>query len=404
MTTTYRTWGSDLIEQGAKTQMDTAASLPVAVAGALMPDAHLGYGLPIGGVLALDNAVCPFAVGVDIACRMKLSIFPWDETIFETSHTRLCEILEDDTYFGVGVEHGGDNHHRVMQGQWGCTPITLENMAKARRQLGTSGSGNHFVEWGVLDVDAVVKPGEEYVLDSSMEPLTNAALGGIKCGKYLALMSHSGSRGTGAAVCNYYSKIAKALRPEFGDLAWLELGTPEGDAYWAAMSLMGEYASANHEVIHREIALSLGRAPIFTVENHHNYAWKEVHGDREVIVHRKGATPAGKGVLGVIPGSMGTPAYVVRGLGNAESLASASHGAGRLLSRTAAKKVFNYREEIDRLALKGITVLSAGADELVGAYKDIDQVMDVQSDLVEKVAKFEPRIVKMCGSKDRAED
>jgi len=280
----------------------------------------------------------------------------------------------------------------------------LENQAKARRQLGTSGSGNHFVEWGVLDVDCVAEEAQEYVLDSSMEPLTNAALGGIKCGKYLALMSHSGSRGTGASVCNTYSKIAKAMRPEFGDLAWLDLGTPMGDEYWAAMNLMGEYASANHEVIHREIALSIGRDPIFTVSNHHNFAWKEVHGGREVIVHRKGATPAGIGELGVIPGSMGTPAYVVRGLGNPESLASASHGAGRLLSRTAAKKAFNYRQEIDKLALKGITVLSAGADELVGAYKDIDQVMDVQRDLVEPIAKFSPRIVKMCGSKDRAED
>lgn len=218
-------------------------------------------------------------------------------------------------------------------------------------------------------------------------------------------MSHSGSRGTGAAVCNYYSKIAKALRPEFGDLAYLELGTKEGDEYWAAMSLMGEYASANHEVIHREIALSLGRNPIFTIENHHNFGWKEVHGDEELIVHRKGATPAGAGVLGVIPGSMGTPAYVVRGKGNPESLCSASHGAGRLMSRTAAKKQFNYRQEIDKLAAKGVTVLAASADELVGAYKDIDQVMACQSDLVETVAKFEPRIVMMCGApNERAED
>jgi tRNA-splicing ligase RtcB len=261
----------------------------------------------------------------------------------------------------------------------------LENQAKARRQLGTSGSGNHFVEFGVIEI-------------------TNESDIAICSDQYLALMSHSGSRGTGAAVCNHYSKIAKALRPEYGDLAWLDLGTPEGDEYWAAMNLMGEYASANHEVIHREIALSLGRDPIFTIDNHHNYAWKEVHNGEELIVHRKGATPAGKGVLGVIPGSMGTPAYLVRGKGNPDSLCSASHGAGRRLSRTAAKKAFNYRQEIDKLKARGITVLSAGADELVGAYKDIDQVMAYQTDLVETVAKFEPRIVKMCGTKDRAED
>ncbi len=228
MTTTYRTWGPDLIEQGAKTQMDEACALPVAVAGALMPDAHRGYGLPIGGVLALDNAVCPYAVGVDIACRMKLSIFPWDETVFNTDHQRLCDILERDTSFGMGSEYRGNNLHPVMQKEWGITSVTLENQAKARRQLGSSGTGNHFVEWGVLDVDGVAEPGQEYVLDSSMEPICNAALGGIKAGKYLALMSHSGSRGTGAAVADHYPDIAKALRPEFGDLAWLELGTKEG--------------------------------------------------------------------------------------------------------------------------------------------------------------------------------
>ncbi len=175
------------------------------------------------------------------------------------------------------------------------------------------------------------------------------------------------------------------------------------------MNLMGEYASANHEVIHREIALSVGRAPIFTIENHHNFAWKEVHNGREVIVHRKGATPAGIGVLGVIPGSMGTPAYVVRGLGNPDSLCSASHGAGRQLGRNAAKKALKeagrtYRQEVDALALKGITVLSAGADELVHSYKDIEQVMEVQRDLVEPIAKFSPRIVKMAGGRERAED
>ena len=385
MSISYNIWGSDLIETGAKTQMDTACDLPVAVAAALMPDAHLGYGLPIGGVLALDGAVCPFAVGVDIACRMKLSIFPYDDSIFVENHSRLCEILVRDTYFGVGVEYGGDNHHPVINKDWSITGVTKENQAKARRQLGTSGSGNHFVEWGILTVP-------------------NSRDLGVPAGNYLALMSHSGSRGTGAAVCNHYSKLAKSLRPEYGDLAWLDLGTPEGDEYFAAMNLMGDYASANHEVIHREIAYSLGRDPIFTIENHHNFAWKEQHGGREVIVHRKGATPAGAGVLGVIPGSMGTPAYVVKGLGNPDSLCSASHGAGRQLSRTAAKKAFNYRQEIDKLKAKGITVLAAGADELVGAYKDIDQVMALQSDLVETVAKFEPRIVMMCGKNERAED
>ena len=396
----YRTWGEHLIEQGAKTQMETAASLPVALAGALMPDAHLGYGLPIGGVLGLDNAVCPYAVGVDIACRMKLSILPMQAVELATGHDAFCEVLEDNSYFGVGVERENDNLHDVLQANWGITDITKENQAKARRQLGTSGSGNHFIEFGIIDVPA---SDEQWTIGYSDPGPRNIYLGDIKAGRYVALMSHSGSRGTGATVADHYTKVAKALRPEFGELAWLELGTKEGDEYWAAMNLMGEYASANHDVIHREIAKALGVEPLFQIENHHNFAWKEVHHGREMIVHRKGATPAGEGVLGVIPGSMGTPAYVVRGLGNEGSLNSASHGAGRQLSRKAAKKAFNYRQEIDKLKEQGVTVLSAGADELVGAYKNIDEVMAVQSDLVEKVAKFEPRIVKMCGGKDRAE-
>jgi len=379
----YKTWGAEGIDQGSFDQMNKACELPMAVAGALMPDAHVGYGLPIGGVLALDGAVCPYAVGVDIACRMKLSIF---ELELGVTHD-LGIILEKNTFFGVGVENNRGYDHAVLDAlPWSTSRVILDNADKARRQLGTSGSGNHFAEFGVLTI------------------LDDSDCGMPAIGTYLALMTHSGSRGSGAAVCNHYSKIAKALHPEHGDLGWLELGTKEGDEYWAAMNLMGEYAAANHDCIHRSITAALSDKPVAQVENHHNFAWKEVHNGREVIVHRKGATPAGEGVLGVIPGSMGTPAYVVRGKGNADSLCSASHGAGRVMSRKVAKKTFNYRTEIDKLKSRGITVLSAGADEVCGVYKDIEQVMAAQSDLVEIVAKFEPRVVKMCGSGDRAED
>jgi tRNA-splicing ligase RtcB len=261
---------------------------------------------------------------------------------------------------------------------------------KAIRQLGTSGSGNHFVEFGVLEVP--------YRLEN------------VPPGIYVALMSHSGSRGTGAAVCKKYSDIAKELHPELaGDeltrnLGWLDLDTDAGREYWAAMNLMGDYAAANHDCIHTALSEYIGLKPLMQIENHHNFAWKETHNGREVIVHRKGATPAGPGVLGVIPGSMGTPAYVVRGLGNEASLHSASHGAGRVMSRKQANKTFNYREEIDKLAARGVHVISAGADEVCGVYKNIDDVMAAQDDLVERVARFSPKIVKMCGSGDRAED
>lgn len=385
MTTTYKTWGPEGIDQGSHDQMSAACRLPMAVGAALMPDAHVGYGLPIGGVLALDGAVCPYAVGVDIACRMKLSIF---ELVPESLDDRIYdEALQKCTYFGVGVENQRMYYHPVLDRlTWSTSQVIIDNLLKARKQIGTSGSGNHFAEFGKL---TVIKDDDE----------------GMPCiAEYVALMTHSGSRGIGAAVCAHYSKLAKSFSPEYGDLAWLPLGTPVGDEYWEAMNLMGEYAAANHDLIHRTVADYIGCQPVAQIENHHNFAWKEIHGGREVIVHRKGATPAGEGVLGVIPGSMGTPAYVVRGKGNADSLCSASHGAGRVMSRKQAKKTFNYRTEIDKLAAQGIRVLSAGADEVCGVYKDIDAVMAAQSDLVEIVAKFEPRVVKMCGSGDRAED
>jgi tRNA-splicing ligase RtcB (3'-phosphate/5'-hydroxy nucleic acid ligase) len=317
----YRTWGTE-IDGGTHAQMREACRLPSAVGAALMPDAHIGYGLPIGGVLALDNAVVPYAVGVDIACRMKLSILDLPVDLIETRFHTLKDALERGTRFGVGAQHETPQDHPVMDADWTVTRITREHKDKARRQLGTSGSGNHFVEFGVV---TVTEPSAELNLAT---------------GEYLALLSHSGSRGTGAAVCDTYSRIAQSRLPrearEFGRLAWLSLEEEAGQEYWAAMNLMGDYAAANHAVLHRLVIKALGGHVIANVENHHNFAWKEIHQGKEVVVHRKGATPAGAGVLGVIPGSMGDPAFVVRGKGEPESLHSASHGAGRKMSRTAA--------------------------------------------------------------------
>ena len=376
----YQTWGT-LIDEACHQQMKNACHLPMARDAALMPDAHLGYGLPIGGVLALENAVVPYGVGVDIACRMKLSVIDWKVSDLDRRSTDFENALHKGTVFGVGGKYGRPQEHAVMDEDWGVCRVTRENKDKAWNQLGTSGSGNHFVEWGTLTIS---NPGNEL---------------GLEPGEYVALMSHSGSRGTGAAVCNYYSRLAKQMLPksfEFvGDLAWLDLTTEAGQEYWAAMNLMGDYAAANHAVIHRNVAKALGARIIAGVENHHNFAWKEIHNGRELVVHRKGATPAGEGVLGVIPGSMGTPAFVVKGKGNAASLESASHGAGRVMSRTAAKQKYNFNAVRRDLAARGVTVLSAGADEVPGVYKDIHQVMAEQADLVSIVARFDPKIVKM---------
>ncbi len=166
----------------------------------------------------------------------------------------------------------------------------------------------------------------------------------------MALLTHSGSRGTGAQVCQHYSRLAmdrhQELPKQLKHLAWLSLEEEAGQEYWNAMNLMGHYAAANHALIHKHIARSLGAEVLLDLENHHNFAWKERHAidgtERDVIVHRKGATPAGAGVLGIIPGSMASPGFVVRGKGQAESLASASHGAGRVMSRTKAKQSFTW--------------------------------------------------------------
>jgi tRNA-splicing ligase RtcB len=148
----------------------------------------------------------------------------------------------------------------------------------------------------------------------------------------------------------------------------------------------------------------LGAEIIAGVENHHNFAWKEQHGGRDLIVHRKGATPAGPGVLGVIPGTMADPAFVVRGLGNPQSLHSAAHGAGRRMSRKKAHETFRFQAVRNDLEKRGVHVLAAGSDEVPGVYKDIRQVMAAQQDLVEVVAQFDPKIVRMCGDGSRAED
>jgi tRNA-splicing ligase RtcB len=383
----WRKWG-DQIDANAEAQMDAACRLPIAVAGALMPDAHVGYGLPIGGVLATRNAVIPYAVGVDIACRMKMTVLDLPLDWLERKHDRLARAIEEETRFGVGATFRERRMHEVMDADWTVSPITKSNRDRAWAQLGTSGSGNHFVEFGTLTV---------------MESIR-----GLPPGRYLALLSHSGSRGTGAAVCDYYSKLAMKrhadLPKEMRHLAWLDLDSDEGREYWAAMELMGRYASANHELIHRHIAKNLSANVLLDIENHHNFAWKEVHFGEELIVHRKGATPAGPGTIGIIPGSMAAPGFVVRGKGSRESLHSAAHGAGRCMSRAQATKTLSWRDAKRALEAAGVRLISAGLDEVPMVYKDIHAVMAAQADLVEVIARFDPALVKMAPSGERAED
>jgi tRNA-splicing ligase RtcB len=382
----WRQWGDD-IDPAARQQLVNACELPVSVRGALMPDAHLGFGLPIGGVLATRNAVIPKAVGVDIACRMKLTVLDRPPEHLQRYRTQFVRALERETCFGIGAGFSRPRDHAVLDEDW-SDPVLQRVRDRARKQLGSSGSGNHFVEFGCLTV---------------ADPRT-----GIEPGEYLALLSHSGSRGAGAFVADHWSRVAQSLHPHLPspvkDLAWLDLDHEEGQRYWRAMQRMGSYAAANHDCIHRGVLKSLGAHPLTSIENHHNFAWIEEHDGEELVVHRKGATPAGEGVLGVIPGSMTAPTYVVAGRGEPESLHSSAHGAGRRMSRRKAK--LQYRNADLRRAVEeaGVELLSAGIDEAPMVYKDIDAVMAAQADLVETLARFQPRIVRMAGAGERPED
>lgn len=378
----YQIYGADAIEAGALQQMDTAMKLPVTVAGALMPDAHQGYGLPIGGVLATDNAVIPYGVGVDIGCRMCM-------TIYDIPPSRLGQkdefkkLLVNNTKFGRETFKRPKDHEIFERKEFSELQIARELKDHAWKQIGSSGGGNHFVEFGIVEIR---NPINEFNLPP---------------GEYLALLSHSGSRGLGASIARHYTKIAMELcklPQEAKHLAWLNLDKEEGQEYWLAMNLAGDYASACHHQIHERIAIGLRETPLAMIENHHNFAWKEKDKDgKDVIVHRKGATPAGDGVLGIIPGSMATPGFIVRGKGIIDSINSASHGAGRTMSRTKAKQTILPGHVNKFLKAAGVELIGSGLDEAPMAYKDIHQVMNYQKDLVEVMGTFSPRIVRMCG-------
>ena len=377
----HRIYGENEIDDKAKYQLYDALKLPVAVAGALMPDAHSGYGLPIGGVLATDNAVIPYGVGVDIGCRMSLTLYPIKISYLKGKKHQLVNILSEHTKFGMYETHDRKHDHAIFSHTaFTDIPLVKRLKDKAYKQLGTSGGGNHFVEFGSVSI-------------TNDENEWN-----LKSGEYLGLLSHSGSRGLGANIAKHYTYLATKQCPlpkHVQHLAWLDLNTHDGQEYWMAMNLAGDYAQACHENIHARISKLLGTKPLANIANHHNFAWKEEVNGKTCIVHRKGATPAAKGELGIIPGSMTAPGYIVRGLGNPDSLQSASHGAGRLHSRRKCKEQFTQSAIKKELATHEVTLIGGGIDEAPMAYKDIKKVMANQQELVEVLGTFTPKIVRM---------
>jgi tRNA-splicing ligase RtcB len=377
----FKTYGGKFIETVARQQMELAMRLPVSLAGALMADAHAGYGLPIGGVLAVENAVIPYAVGVDIGCRMSLSIFDETPAFLSRYAYQIKQALKENTHFGMESGIPFPQDHEVLERSEFQADAFLKSLhGKAVRQLGSSGGGNHFVEFGELELF------EENGF-------------GLQAGKYTALLSHSGSRGLGTEIARRYSKIAREqcrLPREAGHFAWLHMDSEAGQAYWTSMNLAGDYAKACHERIHINLAKALGLKIMKTIGNHHNFAWKELLADgREAIVHRKGATPAHTGEPGIIPGSMTAPGYLVQGRGISESLCSASHGAGRAMSRQKAKESFTQSALKKTLSAAGVQLIGGSVEEAPPAYKNIERVMDYQKDLVTVHGKFMPKTVRM---------
>lgn len=377
----FNVFGLRNIDQNAVMQMDAAMRLPVAVKGALMPDAHQGYGLPIGGVLAADNAVIPFGVGLDIGCRMALTIYAQADDYLKRKQYDIKKAMEKFTHFGTdGALEFHQDHEVLERKEFKATELLKRLHEKAWYQLGSSGTGNHFVEFG----EVVLHDNNGFDLPA---------------GKYVGLLSHSGSRGMGAAIAAYYTKVAMSkckLPREVQSMAWLDLDDEAGQEYWLSMNLAGDYARACHDCIHANLQRALGFEPLVRIENHHNFAWKEKLDDgREVIVHRKGATPAAEGELGIIPGSMASPGFIVRGKGNVSSINSAAHGAGRKFSRKHARETNTMGGLRKMLQEQGVMLIGGSPEESPNAYKDIHKVMEYQHDLVDVLGAFHPKIVRM---------
>ena len=362
---------TDEVEENALHQIENLASLPFLFHHlAIMPDVHAGMGMPIGGVLACSDAVIPNAVGVDIGCGMCAVKTNWKASSIPT------DVLRKQIMRGIRkrIPLGMDHHKTAQSADYLPTGHDVEKMEVVKNrqtsilhEVGTLGGGNHFIELQHDEDDN------------------------------LWIMIHSGSRNLGKLVGDHYNKLAKELNQRWYssvspdiNLAFLPLNTPEFKSYWAEMNYCIDFALCNRRLMMERIEEVISDAlPEITFEPMiniaHNYAAWENHFNKNVIIHRKGATLAREGVIGIIPGSQGTASYIVEGLGNPDSFCSCSHGAGRLMSRKAAIQNLDMASEIANLESKGIIHAIRRQDDMQeasGAYKDIETVIANERDLV----------------------
>ena len=375
------------IDQSAIQQLVEVLRILPARRGAQMPDAQKGYTISIGGVVALSNAVMPMGVGVDIGCRMMLSILGMSVAEFYAKREAIWETLKSKSGLGL-ASHADDEVHSIMTYQaWKDIPILNRSYANAQSQLGTLGRGNHFAVIGIMEMN-----GKNQVI----------------------LLTHGGSRNTGKVVAEFYARLAEEdTHAQYSKvprgLGWLDLATQHGQEYWTAMNLLAEYAEANHALTHDRIIKALGISRIGErYTNAHNIAVQE----NGLVVMRKGATKLVDGKYALIPGSSGTKSYLVRGKGDpnnpGDNLNSGPHGAGRVQSTSNSKKEFeevhaaSYDED---MRARDIWTHGVDAGETWHAYKDVDSVIQVMADAgaldVEGV--ITPKLVVMGGA-DRADD
>ena len=367
------------IQSECITQAENVANLPVSFHHvALMPDAHVGYGIPIGGVAAIKNALIPYAVGNDIGCGVSSDLGVNSRDVSSSDLGRLLD------HVSSRVPVGPKTRKRPLDSRLFSDlpnlPVVLANRDRAEHQLGTLGSGNHFVEFQADDEGQV------------------------------CVMIHSGSRNLGVRVCTHYSQLAKVRRKHDGslkllgdaNLSWLELDDcSDGDLYRAEMEFCQDYARENRRLMMNGILRAAGQAlgkisEGERIDLHHNYAAKESHFSKEVWVHRKGAVRAEAGDQVLVPGSMSTASYVGRGLGFPESFRSSAHGAGRKMGRGQAKRSFTQQQvaqEMKRLGIVHQASKSGLVEESGWSYKDVDMVMSNQSELVEPVRRLRPLAV-----------
>ncbi len=368
----------DDIDDEALQQAVNLANLPFAFRHiAIMPDSHVGFGMPIGGVLATIDTIVPNAVGVDIGCGV----------VAQMTELKLIDLKELKEIvrlirarIPVGYSHNKEKQDVMLMPEISDdTPVCGVLFEEARYQLGTLGGGNHFIE---------IQRGSD---------------------GYIWIMIHSGSRNLGKQVADYYNREAREenkrwySKDDNKELAFLPISTETGRQYVKEMQFCVDFALSNRtlmmnkiigcfdQVLKKDI---IGNNKMINIA--HNYAARETHFGKEVIVHRKGATSARTGEIGIVPGSQGTKSYIVEGLGNPESFMSCAHGAGRRMGRNQAIKTLDLKEEIELMNRQGIIhgIRSPkDLDEAASAYKDIDLVMENQKDLVKVLVELKPMAV-----------